>query len=172
MGGRLIRAAGRYAMGGRGAAVIARGCGAGAGRCNSAEDQGRSVSSALDGQSPLVRPADATRPPRIHDVQTGTAGFEYDALGITGVELLGRYSNRTNWTELPERLLQTCQSGRPEAPARRGTVRRLSPEQIAELVDEYNSGVIINDLAKHFKIHRTTVSLHLLRQGVRDCRRR
>jgi hypothetical protein len=56
-------------------------------------------------------------------------------------------------------------------PIRRGIVRRLSNEQVAQLVEEYNSGVIINDLAKHFKIHRTTVSLHLLRQGVRDRRR-
>jgi uncharacterized protein (DUF433 family) len=43
---------------------------------------------------------------------------------------------------------------------------------VAKLVDEYQAGATIKDIAKHFKIHRMTVSLHLLRQGVRDCRRR
>jgi transposase-like protein len=51
-------------------------------------------------------------------------------------------------------------------------VRRLSDEQVAKLVDRYQAGATINALAKHFEIHRTTVSLHLLRQGVRDSRRR
>jgi hypothetical protein len=56
-------------------------------------------------------------------------------------------------------------------PARRGTVRRLSAEQVAKLVDEYNAGVAINDLAKQFEIHTTTVSLRLLRRGAQDRRR-
>jgi hypothetical protein len=50
-------------------------------------------------------------------------------------------------------------------PARRGIVRRLPAEQVAKLVVEYNAGVIISDLAKQFKIHTTTVSLHPLREG-------
>lgn len=88
------------------------------------------------------------------------------------MELLGRYSNRTNWTDLLAQLRQSRQSGRPEVPTERGIVRRLSDEQVAKLVDRYQAGATINALAKHFEIHRTTVSLHLLRQGVRDSRRR
>lgn len=86
-------------------------------------------------------------------------------------ELLGRYSNWANWTNLSERVRRYHQPERPETSSRRGTVRRLSAEQIAQLTDLYKAGATINDLAKYFKIHRTTVSLHLLRQGVRDRRR-
>jgi Family of unknown function (DUF7002) len=39
------------------------------------------------------------------------------------------------------------------------------------LIDRYRAGASINDLAGYFKIHRTTASLHLLRQGVRGRRR-
>lgn len=56
-------------------------------------------------------------------------------------------------------------------PTKRGIVRRLSDEQVAELIDRYRAGASINDLAGYSKIHRTTASLHLLRQGVRGRRR-
>ena len=56
-------------------------------------------------------------------------------------------------------------------PPRHGIVRRLSDEQVAMLVGRYVDGATIKDLAKYFKIHRATVSMHLLRQGVRDRRR-
>jgi predicted DNA-binding protein YlxM (UPF0122 family) len=47
-------------------------------------------------------------------------------------------------------------------------VRRLSDEQLASLIDSYVDGATMNDLAELYKIHRTTVSLHLKRQGVRS----
>jgi len=87
------------------------------------------------------------------------------------VELLGRYSKRTSWTNLLSQVRQSRQSGRPAVPPRHGIVRRLSDEQVAMLVGRYVDGATIKDLAKYFKIHRTTVSMHLLRQGVRDRRR-
>jgi DNA-binding MarR family transcriptional regulator len=72
---------------------------------------------------------------------------------------------------LLERLERYSHSVRPELSAKRGIVRRLTEQQVAELVDLYNAGAIINDLARHFEIHRTTVSLHLLRRSIRDRRR-
>jgi hypothetical protein len=50
-------------------------------------------------------------------------------------------------------------------------VRRLSDEQVATLVDRYVDGATMNALADLFQIHRTTVSLHLKRKGVRLRRR-
>jgi hypothetical protein len=40
--------------------------------------------------------------------------------------------------------------------ARRGTVR-LPEEQVAQLVDLYKAGAIINDLARHFKSPRRSL---------------
>jgi DNA invertase Pin-like site-specific DNA recombinase len=77
------------------------------------------------------------------------------------VELLRRCSNWTNWTDLLKRLRQSRQAGRPEASPGRGTARRLSEEQVAKLVDGYTDGLTMKELANYFKIHRTTVSLHL-----------
>jgi hypothetical protein len=83
------------------------------------------------------------------------------------VELLGRYSNRTDWAELVGSLGRKCRRAVPEAPLSRGIVRRLSDEQVAELIDRYLDGATMNALAELFEVHRTTVSLHLKRQGLR-----
>lgn len=42
----------------------------------------------------------------------------------------------------------------------------LAPEQVAELVDAYESGATTVELSESFAIHRRTVVLHLHRQGV------
>jgi len=84
------------------------------------------------------------------------------------VELLGRYSNWANWTDILERLRQSRRSGRLKAPVNRGIVRQLSDEQVAKLVDRYLDGATMLELSELFEIHRTTVSLHLKRQGVRS----
>jgi hypothetical protein len=44
-------------------------------------------------------------------------------------------------------------------------------QQNTNQLGRYLDGASITALPEHFKIHRTTVSLHLLRQGVRDRRR-
>jgi hypothetical protein len=83
------------------------------------------------------------------------------------VELLGRYSNWTSWAD---RLPETDKPGelRRESRSRaRRTARRLSEGDVAELVTRYQLGATVYDLAKRFTIHRTTVSGHLRRRGVR-----
>jgi DNA-binding NarL/FixJ family response regulator len=54
--------------------------------------------------------------------------------------------------------------GQPGKP--RGTARELRECEVAELVTGYQAGATVYELAKRFKIHRTTVSQHLQRQGV------
>ena len=44
--------------------------------------------------------------------------------------------------------------------------RRLSPTDLDDLLDAYQGGVTINQLAVEFGIHRTTVAGHLDRHGV------
>lgn len=58
---------------------------------------------------------------------------------------------------------------RPEPPRRtsRGpTQRRLTADQVAELVAEYQVGADMNELAARWDVHRTTVAGHLRNAGV------
>jgi DNA-binding transcriptional ArsR family regulator len=81
-------------------------------------------------------------------------------------ELLGRYSNWTSWANRT-RSIERTGANRPEtSPRTRGTARRLSDDEVTELVARYHAGATIYDLAERFKIHRTTVSQHLHRRGV------
>jgi len=43
---------------------------------------------------------------------------------------------------------------------------RLSADKAVELVDGYQAGAPVNELARQFGIHRETVSAHLRRAGV------
>jgi transposase-like protein len=57
----------------------------------------------------------------------------------------------------------------PPKPTRRPrfqTQRRLTADQIAELVEAYRSGRSMKELASEFGIHRTTVRSHLTEHGV------
>jgi transposase-like protein len=45
--------------------------------------------------------------------------------------------------------------------------RRLDAEHVGQLVDAYQSGTTINDLAALYRINRATVLEHLKRQGIR-----
>jgi DNA-binding CsgD family transcriptional regulator len=87
------------------------------------------------------------------------------ALTCRNVELLGRYSNRTKWTNQVQQALD-CRRTVTETAARRGTVRRLGPEHVSALVAQYQAGATVYELAERFKINRKTVSEHLHRQGV------
>jgi lambda repressor-like predicted transcriptional regulator len=44
--------------------------------------------------------------------------------------------------------------------------RRLPPEAITELAAAYRAGATVPELAKRFRIHRTTVLAHLQRMGI------
>jgi hypothetical protein len=83
------------------------------------------------------------------------------------VDLLGHYSKRTSWTKRLRRLAEAARGDQPDAIRRqRATVTTLPAPQVAELVDGYRTDVTVNDLAGGFGIHRTTVTRHLLRNGV------
>jgi transposase len=43
----------------------------------------------------------------------------------------------------------------------------LTDDELIQLAVEYQEGATVYDLAERFKIHRTTVSAHLHRQGAR-----
>jgi hypothetical protein len=104
--------------------------------------------------------AGATVGREVHDEFYGDRAGQF-------VELLGRYSNWTSWTD---RLPATDKTGelRRESQSRaRRTARRLSEGDVAELVTRYQQGATVYDLAERFTIHRTTVSGHLHRRGVR-----
>ena len=49
---------------------------------------------------------------------------------------------------------------------------RLAPEQVTELVAAYQSGTTVNELARIYRINRTTVLEHLRRQGIQRRRPR
>jgi len=87
------------------------------------------------------------------------------------VELLGRYSNWTSWTDRLQVLGETDSRRREDSPVGRGVARRLTRDEVAQLAVEYQNGATVYDLAERFKIHRTTVSQHLHRQRARMRRR-
>jgi hypothetical protein len=83
------------------------------------------------------------------------------------VELLGYYSRQTNWAKGINRLLELAvrvrvvTQGNPYE-----SVLKLRPDQVQELVAQYEAGASMCELAALFKVHRTTVSAHLRRQGL------
>jgi len=82
------------------------------------------------------------------------------------VDLLGRYSN---WAFCTKRVqsLESERTCRPETtPACRGSARRLTEDEVMDLVARYRAGASADDLAAQFKIHRKTVSAHLHNHGV------
>ena len=82
------------------------------------------------------------------------------------VDLLGRYSKWTYWKKNAQRIFGYTIPKHTNPPkAVHACVRKLSASEIARLAENYQAGATITDLAAAFKIHRTTVSQHLLRSG-------
>ena len=83
------------------------------------------------------------------------------------MDLLGCYSKRTLWTKRLQ-LLPDLTNGDPgnALRRRRAAATTLPAADVAALVDAYQTGATIYQLATRFKIHRMTVSQHLHRQGV------
>lgn len=44
--------------------------------------------------------------------------------------------------------------------------RRLAPDEVTELVASYRNGADVMDMAKRYRVNRTTVMAHLRREGV------
>ena len=92
----------------------------------------------------------------------GGPGFESHE-----VDLLGRYSRWTYWKKDTERIFHhTLRDGRRRVGPLPQQVRKLADQEVARLVGTYQAGATVYELAEEFKIHRTTVSLHLQRAGV------
>jgi DNA-directed RNA polymerase specialized sigma24 family protein len=83
------------------------------------------------------------------------------------VDLLGRYSKRTSWTKRLQPLPHLTDGDQQGAlRRRRAAVVALSDADVEALVEAYQAGATVYELATRFKIPRTTASQHLHRQGV------
>lgn len=86
------------------------------------------------------------------------------------VELLERYSSFQRWCQTVTGLLDVAASDvrlETSAAARLcGTARQLPVHEVTELVAGYEAGASVYELAKRFKIHRSTVSNILHKMGV------
>jgi hypothetical protein len=87
------------------------------------------------------------------------------------VELLGRYSNRTEWIKLAQKLAEGPRREAEEARKPRQVVRKLQPQEIESLAAEYRAGAGVQELAIRYRIHRATVTVLLGRAGVTTRRR-
>ena len=83
------------------------------------------------------------------------------------MELLGRYSNQEDLVETLLRLNSLPRTGqkRQEQSRPKQEQTRLSPNDIDRLIELYQAGKAINDLATEFNIHRTTVMKQVERAG-------
>lgn len=88
------------------------------------------------------------------------------------MDYLGHYQNRT---VVPCQLLsppsgRSIQSTKTQPDQAQRTPsarhRRLTPEQIAELIARYEAGSTVYELGDAFKINRKTVSIILKREGI------
>ena len=89
------------------------------------------------------------------------------------MEVSGQLSNHeigSRIAQLHAVVLEQCAGGIAPAvatePAPRRRQRRLSAAQVVKLTAAYRDGGPINDLAAHFRIHRSTVLDHLNRSGM------
>jgi len=84
------------------------------------------------------------------------------------VEVLGRYSNHAAQGERLQDLVETAPSGGPNPKTRtiKQIHRRLLPAQIDELVQAYQGGATLNEIAHRFDVHRDNVARALQGRGV------
>jgi hypothetical protein len=83
------------------------------------------------------------------------------------VDLVGRYSNPQVLLERIRRLLDLPSGPGLPAPGRPGRQRqkRLNPDEVDRLVEDYAQGATIAQLAGSFSVHRTTVLGQLRHAG-------
>ncbi|MGH9089890.1 MAG: helix-turn-helix domain-containing protein [Acidimicrobiales bacterium] len=84
------------------------------------------------------------------------------------MEFLGRHVNRSHQGERLRRLLELTPSRpptpEPRTPAR--ACRRLTDDEIAQLVAGYASGVRVDDLVAQFHVDQTTVQKYVRLHGL------
>ena len=84
------------------------------------------------------------------------------------VEVLAGYCKLSHQRKQIEELIGMVPDGRDDEPDRVVRhARRLRSHQLDVLIDAYQSGATVYELAERFGISRQTVSEHLHRQGVR-----
>jgi transposase len=84
------------------------------------------------------------------------------------VELGASYSNREADVARLRLARMAAETPRPAEGSRKPGQhqRRLSMTEVAELIKEYERGVMVKELAERFGVHRVTVTALLQRQGV------
>jgi hypothetical protein len=83
------------------------------------------------------------------------------------VELLGQYSKWTFSEKQAHTAARAIASTPTPDPLPHARALRLGEDKITELVERYQAGATVYELADQFKIYRTTVSEHLHRRGVK-----
>lgn len=84
------------------------------------------------------------------------------------VEVIAMFSNRPDRGQRLDRLLQVAQNGRrmPKPRTVRKVFRRLTANEVTQLVEVYVGGTSQREVARHFRIHPQTVAATLDRAGV------
>jgi transposase-like protein len=83
------------------------------------------------------------------------------------VEVLGRYANKDRTLSVLEQLLTVENQRSMTTSPPRKRVKRLRPARIDELVDAYEAGATLTELAQDHGIHEDTVARLLRSRGVR-----
>jgi DNA-binding CsgD family transcriptional regulator len=94
-------------------------------------------------------------------------GSEAYIVAFLMVELLGRLCSRTYWYKQVRRVSQMplssgCNQSFPRLPQ-----QRLTDVQVDSLVQGYQAGTTMSNLARSFDLHRLTVAQHLKRRSVK-----
>lgn len=84
------------------------------------------------------------------------------------VELLTRYSNQKRLTKTFRSLTDVDLDQRlPELPPPPNTSRKPTDQEVSDMIEAYQSGLRVRDVATQFGFHRTTVSTALKGKGVK-----
>lgn len=90
------------------------------------------------------------------------------------MEVLGRYSNHVDQGERLQGLLGTVPEGSdgPRTRTRKRVFRRLTPDQIDQLIASYKTGIPAAQIAANLGVDQSTVHKYVGRRGLHDRGRR
>lgn len=92
--------------------------------------------------------------------------------GLNDAYLVGAVEALSNLGRDARHLLDLAKSwsDTPDGPAPQSkpirTLRKLKPSELDELVERYQAGSSVYQLAKHYGIHRITIGKHLRSRGI------